>query len=68
VTNVDEGCIKARHQFPNFTDQDITYGKIVVGLLVVKFDKFAAFEQRDFDSRRACVDDQFFFHGVRDVV
>ena len=66
VANIDECGVEAGHHFSDLTDEDIAYGKIVVGLLVLEFHEFAILQEGKFNAGFGDIDNQFFIHNVDD--
>lgn len=64
VPNIYKSGIKARHKAFDTPYENVPYGKIVVGLLVVDFYQLPVLEQRNLNLRGGGINNEFFFHGI----
>ncbi|MBK7409350.1 MAG: hypothetical protein IPJ40_15690 [Saprospirales bacterium] len=64
MSNINEGRIQPRHKPSDTAEENIAYGKVGIGFLMVQLDQLGVFEQRDFHFRRGGINNQFFFHAT----
>jgi hypothetical protein len=67
VPDVDKCGIEPRHHFSDLTDQDVAYGEIVVGFLMLEFYEFAILQEGKFNAGFSSIDNQFFIHDGNKV-
>ena len=62
IANIDEGCVKARHDLSYPAEIYITDGVIIINFFFVKFDKEFILQQSNIHLILERINDQFLFH------